>query len=759
MSLMGFVTSVFLGLVFIGLFLGFFRGWKKSLIRTCVLIGIVVLSIIFAPIISKLFMNEITDGTKIVIFSQTIDMESMLNNVVEGAELGDLFADGSVTNELILSVANILMNVIVFFALFWILEIVSLIVYWIVCVVLKVKGRDETEETQIERDGKYWGLKVLSSTLGLLGSVVITFALMIPVFGVMNICDGLIREDKKQEVTASAVSVNNYVSAGLYYTEDDKIGKIESYIEKYDNLKKSYDKSFFGKLMNGTGLSKLGSKAFARLTTVKQGGLELNLTTEFVAITQAYNSYKEIFVEDKFDFSDNNDIDALNKFYDEAIESEIVSEYIVELVPQMIEKWTTGEKFLGVENPIVGDWKEVVNSSLAVFRIENINRITNNFKAFTNAIKVANAYEVIHDINHDKKVEDILLENDTFIKAEILVLTSTTELRENISIVLNEAFEVLYEDFVGEEKEFDENRLTLQEIAEINKQNGWTQEAENIQNAVNEMLGVYEVVKVDSSAQALSEELENVGKSIDYARKSKLISKPFKTFIYGFVDNKIDIDDTDGAKAELLENIKTKWDDETFSYQKTYKTIQEATSVAKDIVDGVGDVSLDTLAPAIKEIISDDASKEVVANIIQKDLISEMVGKDDKATADVLTDVLETFVTSDKVTSETIDADIQAGDQVVKIVDCVKNNDGNLKLGETAEERQASADQMIADIVASEGMMETLSESANSENGSAISDYTQNVCEADKLTLAESIESSNTTKENKETLKKLFGIA
>ncbi len=770
MSLMGLVTSVFVGLVFIGLFLGFFRGWKKALVRTCVLIGCVVLSIIFAPIISRFFMSKITDGTKIVIFSQTIDMEETLNGMIKGAELGELFADGSVTNELILAAANILINLVVFFALFIILEIFSLIVYWIVCIVLKIKGREDKEEAEadgeksqaaleVERDGKYWGLKALASALGVIGSIVITFALMIPVFGVMDVCSGLVRDEQKQEETASAATINNYLSAGLYYTEDDKIGKIESYIEKYVNLKRSYDKSFFGKVMKYTGVGKLGTKAFSRLTTVKQGSLKVDLADEFVAITQTYNAYKDIFVKDNLDLSDNKDIEDLNNLYDEAVESEIIKEYIVELVPQMVEKWTNDETFLGIKNPVSGDWEEVVNASIVVFKVESINRITNNFKAYTKLITVANAYGVIDDIDDKKKIEDILLENDTFIKAEVLVLTSTVELRENASVILNEAFEVLYKDIVGEEKEFDSNTLTLSEIAELNKNNGWVKEAENIQNAVNEMLKVYEVVKVDSSSQALSDELENVGVSIDYARKSKLISKPFKTFIYGFVDKKIDIDDTDGAKAELLENIETKWEDETFSYQKTYRTIQEATNVAKDIVSGDGDVSLDALAPAIKDIINDGGSKEVVAGIIEKDLISEMVGKDDKATADVLSDILETFVTSEKVTNETIDNDIKAGDTVVKVVDNVKNNNGDLKLGETETERNASADQIISDLISSEGMMETLTESANSPDGSAISDYTTQVNTEDKATLEAAISRADTTEANKETLKKLFGIA
>ena len=144
--------------------------------------------------------------------------------------------------------------------------------------------------------------------------------------------------------------------------------------------------------------------------------------------------------------------------------------------------------------------------------------------------------------------------------------------------------------------------------------------------------------------------------------------------------------------------------------------------------------------------------------MIEKDVIVDMVGESNRDTAEVLSDVLETFVTSEKVTNETIDKDIAAGEQIVDIVNGVKNNGGDIGLGESEEERKTSADKIVADLVASEGMMETLESSANSQDGSAITDFTKNVKAEDKATLEQSINDSTTSEANKEILKKLFGI-
>ena len=769
MSLVSFATTIFVSLVAFGLALGFFRSWKRSLVRTGILVGAFVLSIIIAPIISKGIVSSFSGGSTLTIFSKTLNFETILSNFFKDTSINELFKTGSVTNELIAAVVNVLCNVIIFYVVFFVIEIISLIIYWIVCLVLKFKGRDEDEEVEStvaaedkeDEKGISWGLRFLGAFIGMIGSIVICFTLFTPVFGVMNICNALVQEETQTENKASAFNVSNYMSAGLYYTEDKNIGQIEGYIEKYALLKEEYDDSFIGKLFKYTGLNKAGSKTFERLTTVKQGSLRVNLTNEFVCIIQTYNNYKELFVKDKFDLTNNDDIDEFVAFYDGAIKSEIIKEYIVEIFPTLADKWSSGEKFLGIENPIKGDWQGVINTSLEVFKVDNINRISNNLKAMTNAVKVANQYGVIDDINENKKMKDVLADNKTFIKDEILVLTSTVELRENISSILNESFEVLYKEVVGEEKDFGKNKLTLNQIAEINKINGWKDEAENIQNTINNLFEVYDVVEENGDSEALIGEFETIGSAIDSARKSKLISTPFKTFIEGFVDKKINIDKPE-SKQELLNNIKdeAKWNDVSgFSYKKTFRVIQEAALIAKDINTGAENVSLDSLAPAIKDIVEDEGSKKVIADMIEKDIINEFVGEGNQDTANAMTDILETFVTNENVTKDTVDDDIAAGEQIVNVVNNVKNNGGDLKLGESEAERNAAADKMIEDITSSKAMMETLKSSVDSTEGSAITDFTEKVNNKDKATLADRIDEANISAQDKETLIKLFGIA
>ncbi len=746
-------TSIMLALMFIGIVLGMVRGWQKSLVRTGILLIGLIVSLLITPAITASFIAKNVSGSTITIFSQTFDFEEILTSSTSGFNIAEIFADGSVTNELIISIMNVIVNVALFLVIFFIIELFSLIVYWIVLIVVKIKTRHDEKE-DVAKDGKFWGLRILAGFIGMVGSLIICFAVLTPVYGVINICDEFLEEPTTED-TASAAVLDSTLCGKLYYTEDKNIGKIESYIQTYADIRESYDKSFVGKFSNFIGMSKLGGIAFERLTTVKNGGLTLNLTQEFVLVIKAYNLYKDVFVEQTFDFKNNEHIDELVNLYDEAVKSEVIKEYVVEFIPKMSDKWSSGEKFMGIENPVKGDWSEVVNSALVVFKVDNINRISNNFKALAGAVKIANNNDVINKANAGAKPEDIIFENDTLIKDEIVVLTSTVELRENISKILNEAFEVLYKEVIGEEKEFEDNALSNEQIAELNQTKGWVKEAENIQNTITEIFNIYEITKEDSSEDAIINKLENIGLSIDYARESLLISKPYKVFVTDFVKHKTNLKQE--IKDELILNIEEKWNTTDVSFKKTFKAIQESALIAKDMAEGKENVSLDSLSGTLKEIVDDEATKDMIADILEKDLVSDVAGEGNQDTAGVMTDMLETFVTSDKVNSETIDDDIVAGNQILDIVDSVKNNGGDLGLGETEEEKKTAADEIVSNLTGSAGMMELIKNSTEAES-SAITSFTENVKPEDKTVLLESINGAEISTEEKDALKALFGI-
>ena len=128
MSIITIATSVVFALIFVGALLGFFRGWKKSLARLVTLLISLVASLLISPVISASFIDKHVEGSVVTIFSKNINIEEALNNLSQEVQLGELFKAGSITNEVIVAVVNIAINLLLFVVIFFLLQLFSLII-------------------------------------------------------------------------------------------------------------------------------------------------------------------------------------------------------------------------------------------------------------------------------------------------------------------------------------------------------------------------------------------------------------------------------------------------------------------------------------------------------------------------------------------------------------------------------------------------------------------------------------------------------
>ena len=405
------ITTVFIALLLIGFLVGFLRGWKKSLVRFSIILAAILASVFLSPLISAALIKKFVKGTVFTGFGLNIDFESIVRDFVDDeAFVADLFSAEATSTDLAKAFLNVGMNLVSFITMFLTIIILSLIVYWIVVLILKVKAKRANEIPL--KDKKYWWLKVLGGGIGFVSSLAFCFVLFTPVFGVMRICDGFVEKPK-----TSASASNSFICGELYYNKTkNNETKVESYIDKYTSIKTTYDKSFVGGFLKYTGINALGNAAFNKLTTVESGGLRFDLCEEFVVLTKTYNTYKEVFVTQKFDVTDNKDIDGVVKIYETARESEVVQSYIQELIPRFVSRWTNDEKFLGMKMPIEGDFAPLAKDVLSVFNTIDLKRIDRNVKAVAKTVKVANNNGLVKYVQEEKDLVDFLTNNDVFVK-------------------------------------------------------------------------------------------------------------------------------------------------------------------------------------------------------------------------------------------------------------------------------------------------------------------------------------------------------
>ena len=231
------LSGTIIGLLVIGFLIGVWRGWKKSLARFIALLVILLIALFLTPVISSAIINACTDGTTISIFGFTYDFQELVSSIAGSSEgLGDIVAADGTTTELAFALMNVAVNVVLFVAMFLVLSLLALFVHFIVFLVLRSKAKKNGTLT-----AKKAANRLIGGGIGFFSMIIICFTFLIPVFGVMNICNTFITDEKGGESANASVltssSIQNYLGANLYYTEDETIGAVETYVETYAKIK------------------------------------------------------------------------------------------------------------------------------------------------------------------------------------------------------------------------------------------------------------------------------------------------------------------------------------------------------------------------------------------------------------------------------------------------------------------------------------------------------------------------------------------
>lgn len=750
------LSGTIIGLLVIGFLIGVWRGWKKSLARLIALLVILLIALFLTPVISSAIINACTDGTTISIFGFTYDFQELVSSIAGSSEgLGDIVAADGTTTELAFALMNVAVNVVLFVAMFLVLSLLALFVHFIVFLVLRSKAKKNGTLT-----AKKAANRLIGGGIGFFSMIIICFTFLIPVFGVMNICNTFITDEKGGESANASVltssSIQNYLGANLYYTEDETIGTVETYVETYAKIKENYDKSPMGAVFNALGISKLGSISFNYLTSVKSGDLEVNVTNEIVSVIKVYNEYKETFVANKFDITNNNSVDGIISIYDVATTSKIVQSYIIELLPKLCENWANGEAFLGIKPPVSGEMTEMFNHVLEIFKTDDINRISNNLKAVMGVVKVANNNNLISTIQAGNvDVMEFLADNETFVKDAVIQLSTTPELRSNLPIIVNDALAIGYKSVVGEDASFSDGNLTSEEIAAIN----WNNEADVFQKLVNTLLSVFENLQDDGSASESSNqmlnELSNIGEAIDLSRNSVILSDPMKEFITGFINTE-NVSLSLDIKSQINGNINNYWASETYSFKAMFKTLQETASLVDKMTSDPENITLENIKDTLVTVAGSQEMKDSIKDLIGSDIVDELVPEEYKETASAVTEMFGTFI--DEITPEKIEQDIAAADEIINIINVSQNHGGNLTLGETDEEKKQAANNLVETIANSSAVMAVVDAANTNTDASAIKDVV-NSLGGDVTYIQDALKSEdlNIPAEAKDALVNLFG--
>ncbi len=682
MDIMSIVSLVLGALLLIGFLLGVLRAWKKSLIRMAFIIVSFVGAFLLSSKVSKFLMSRYVNGLVVSLFGQTIDFESIAGDLA-----GDLLGEGSALTNFATALLNIFIKIIAFLIIFLSLFIVTLIIYWVISAIMSSRKKKKSVGNE---KPKVWE-RFVGGGIGIISTFILCVALFSPVFGVMNVCDKFLEDDTK--AAASAYNGTSFV-AGKFYTENENIGQVETYLQKYDKLRKNYKKSFAGIAFTYTGTDALGKFTFNKISTVTCNGMKVNFTTECVNVIKVYNIYKENFVKTKFNMANESSVQALENIYGIARESEVLRSFVVDLVPKMANKWSNGETFLNMKLPVSGDMEEIFVEMLGVFDSKDFNVLDRNINVMFDVIKVANQHEIIASVNDGDSILDVI-DTDTFVKDEIKTIASTPEFKRALPNIMTTTIKLAYKSMLGDPGTKLDQEFTQQQISAID----WDDESTYTQNIVTRMFKFFDTADVIDC-------LSDFGVVIDNARESKILSKPVKILMLDYIDLKITT--LGKSKQTLLNAINDKWSEPDYKFEDLFTTIEVTAKLSKD----VGSMDASDMSTSIKNLLSSADTVATLKQAVNDGILNELIQDEDKA--QVYKDVLYSVLDSSDNT--TIDQDLEAAQVVVDIINASSSNGSLLDTENNPNVTQEDkADVLVQTLISSETIMTTL-ETSNETN-------------------------------------------
>lgn len=740
MTTMTAISVILIGFLIFGFLIGVARSWKKSLVRFSIVVGCILLSILLSNLGSNIIMKNFVNGLVINLFGLSVNFEEMVYEMIgDTTVVAELLGPESVTTKVATAFMNVVVNLLSFIIIFVILFFISFIIYAIVSIIVTVRKKSNPENI---KPVKLWE-RLIGGGIGVVGILLFCMVIFTPIFGIMNICDGFVEKDSKQ--TANAINYSSYVSAGLYNNTNNKINKVETYIDEYVKLKDEYESSFAGIAFKYTGIDFIGRKAFDSLSSVKVQGLKFDFVDECVCIIKFYNQYKKTFVKTTFDIVKTESFNNAKELYALTTDSEIMRSYVVELVPKFAERWKEEDKCLGIEYPIQGELKNVSKLALNVFNTNSYNQIDLNINIVFEMIEVANKNDAIKNHREGVPLENIITVSDTFVKDEILIMSKSARFRTEMPTMMTKMIEFEYKKMIGEPGD----KLTVPNVDA--EKVDWAKEADIMQIITNNMVNVYLETKENNSSKILRNNLTEIGIAMDKARESAIISESFRVFILDYI-NSSKFNMKQSVKDYATELIEKNWYDTNYRFKDSFETLEETSKM----VENFDNMNLELIKQDLKNIIKDKESKEALTKALQNGILKDTIGSE-TTNSKIMNELLLSFMEIDS-SNEDVDSEVNkavvSSNEIRDLVNASQTEEKKFEYsGETEEEKKQDSKQMMENIASSKVIMNAI-EKEDSEMAKAIDGLI-----IDQEITAQGIESANISDTDKETLRKFFNLA
>lgn len=754
------VLSLFLVCIILGFLFGWFRGFSKSLVRFIILLAVTVLAFFVVPSITKAVLKmDISKWNINIDGVQVITLGDLIIDMLEKIPVVQELIESSPTFEEVITLApQMIANVVLFIAFFFIFKWVSMVIYWIIAGVFFSKKKMGDKDRH----------KFIGAVIGTVQGFMIAIVLMVPIFGMVETTRPVMQAIQAEQ-QANASSGSEVTPSGFVYNVDGEgsgteaggeeanepkaptLGEVSDESMKYIN---AFDNTWLVKVLKAVRISDMSVAMFDSLTTVKDRDLEIQLRKEMKIVADAYPGLSGLISGDA-NLEDANTYDSLKSAFDKLYESPVLSGIVSEIVPAAASRWsdpTVAEEnrvFCGIPKPKFQDTStnRVFDALLLNLSTQtDKNEIKKDVDTSIDVMKLCCSSGIVTAVKHNGDIMEVLLrENNKNLVSDIIDLSLKSKtLGDCLPDIINMAMNQLYKALAIT----DAPEITLKSN-EVN----WETEKVLLQNVFNNVLKLYDGIKkgTDAGKDALdSIDFASLGRAFDGLRLSQLLSAGSLSIMTKLMDSDFIV----GADASVLATFKDKmtavWTDSTVKMEDTFVAIQNALVLAKNLKNASTEITPDNIGNIVNGLKENETLKDTVNELLNNEETMKNLGLD-QTTAGVVKETISSVINYEYKEGEDIQKDIDAISEVYNVANKVMSAgvDSQVNLDTT------ETNKLVEKIAESTVIKDNLTK-AGSKVGNL--DYSK-LSNESKTNIAQSINDNQTlSTEEKNALKALFGI-
>ncbi len=542
------VLNVLFGLfILFGFLWGMKRGVKKSAVRLAFVAGALILAFgISIPVTNALVNMDISsiinqtdsNGEPITNLSQLITSALTSNE-----SIAEAYNNSASFRALVDALPKMILQCVIFVILFWILKMITWVIFAIVAKCIwgkKKKTKEEklhdkqvsrtVENGRVIQNGNIQPVEAkpakkhiwAGAAVGTFQGLIIAFCTMIPLAGVASIMSEI---DK-----SSTKSVNAYSQDDSFLNDLQPLGDMirENVGDEVVDALLAYDKSALGIICGWTGVDDL---AFDLQSSAKIGDSTTNLRREINSLVNAYSEFQSL----KSLNLSTLDFDTVQKVFDYLFESKALTNIADDLIPFYVNK-ILNDPNANLDTNI----RQVLQMYVDSYNTPTMNDLKNDLNSIIVAMKVIQSNDIFKLIEEDNfSIETLIsiLEDDgdnTPIKDIFVALTNSSTMQKVLQTAINYGLDYLSTELSA----IQGNELTIKH-AQFNNVN-WDEVNNEIPTVLNNLIQLYKQYNIDGTTDQKIENVDfiNIGRTLEIFTSSSLLQEAYDNTIV--VLNKVD---------------------------------------------------------------------------------------------------------------------------------------------------------------------------------------------------------------------------